>query len=190
MLRLSGVSSLNLFFMLYRYFIIALAIAAALIGVQIPNYLTQYQQRLDAQLTEALVYYNEYQRIADKYFDGDMTALITLHETSENPVFQDEAVPLRQLVERVQRFQFEQSQLQQGYLQQLWFVATAASPELREHTWRMYSFNVPLNQRAVITGVVAALMLVLLLDILTGGCRMVIRRIRRKHRPTGRDLSL
>lgn len=175
--------------MLYRYFVIALALTAALVGVQIPNYVTQYQQRIDAQFTEAMVYYKEYQRIADNYLDGDIEALIRLHETSESPVFQEEAIPLRELVHRVKLFEYEQSQLQQGYLRQLWFIATAASPELREQTLRMYSFNVPLTQQAVITGVVAAILVVVLLDIFVACCRHLIHRImRRRSQPVNRGV--
>lgn len=166
--------------MLHRYFVILLALAAVLIGVQLPNFITQYQQRLDAQLSEAMVYYKEYQRIADTYLNGDMNALIELHENSDNPVFKEEAVPIRTLIERVQLYRYEQQQLEQGYLRQIWFIATAANQEMRDNTWRMYSFNVPLTRHAVISGIVSALLVVLVFDGCLGGCRMAYRRLRKR----------
>ena len=167
--------------MLHRYFVIALALLAVLIGVQLPNFITQYEQRLDAQFTEAMVYYKEYQRIADTYLNGDMQALIKMHEQSDNPVFKDEAVPIRELVRRVELCRYGQQQLNQGYLHKIWFVAWHANPEMRDDTWRMYSFNVPLTRQAVFTGVIAALLAVLLFDGCVGGCKFAYRRWRRRH---------
>lgn len=166
--------------MLHRYFVIALALFAVLIGVQLPNFITQYQQRLDAQYTEAMVYYNEYKRIADTYLNGDMNALIKMHEQSDNPVFKSEAEPIRELMRRVELYRHEQQQLSQGYLKQIWFVVWQANPEMRDNTWRMYSYNVPLTQQAVISGIVAALLAVLLFDGCVGGCRFAYRRWRRR----------
>ena len=166
--------------MLHRYLVLALALAAVLIGVQLPNFITQYKQRLDAQYTEAMVYYKEYKRIADTYLDGDMEALIKMHEESNNPVFQDEAVPIRELVRRVELYRYEQQQLRQGYLKQIWFVVWQANPEMRDNTWRMYSFNVPLTQQAVISGIMAALLAVLLFDGCVGGCKVAYKRWRRR----------
>src|SRR5690554_3605948 len=170
--------------MLQRYFVMFLALAAVLVGVQIPNFVTQYEQRLDAQLSEAMVYYREYQRIADTYLDGDMQALIELHETNDNPVFREEAIPIRTLIERVELFRFEQQQLAKGYLAKLWFIATAANAQLRADTWRVYSFNVPLTQQAVFTGVLFALLAALLFDGCVGGCRFIYRRFRRSSLDT------
>src|SRR5690554_5939607 len=166
--------------MLHRYFVIALSLLAVLIGVQLPNFITQYEQRLDAQYTEAMVYYKEYKRIADTYLNGDMQALIEMHEQSDNPVFQDEAVPIRELVRRVELYRYEQQQLRQGYLKQIWFVVWQANPEMRDNTWRMYSFNVPLTQQAVISGIMAALLAVLLFDGCVGGCKVAYKRWRRR----------
>ncbi|WP_417658259.1 DUF2937 family protein [Pseudidiomarina sp.] len=169
------------FFMLHRYFVIMLALAAVLLGVQLPNFITQYQQRLDAQLTEAMVYYKEYQRIADTYLNGDMNALIKMHEQSDNPVFKEEATPIRELIRRVDLYRHEQQQLSQGYLKQIWFIATAANPEMRDNTWRMYSFNVPLTRQAVFTGIIAALVAVLAFDGCWGGCKLAYRRWARRR---------
>lgn len=168
--------------MLYRYFVLIIGATALLIGVQIPNFVTQYQQRLDAQLTEALVYYVQFEEIAERYFDGDMQALIRKHETSTEEVFRAEAQPLRDLVERVARYRYQQAQLNASYPEQLWFIATQADPELRASTWRTYSFNVPLTQQAVITGGLFALLLVLLLDCCAGAMKAGARRLHRPRR--------
>lgn len=168
--------------MLYRYLILFVGAGALLIGVQIPNFLTQYQQRLDAQLTEALVYYAQYQKIADTYYGGDIEKVIAAHENSEQPAFQAEVEPLRDLVARVKNFRYQQQLMQGDYVTQLWNLATQADPELRAATWREYSYNVPLSQRAVVTGLIVAFLLVVLMDLCVGGCQRAYQRMQQKRR--------
>lgn len=165
--------------MLYRYMLLLIAVLTAFVGVQIPNFLTQYQQRLDAQYSEAMVYYRQYQSIATAHFGGDVQRLIDHHRASSDAAIRDSAEPIQTLVDRVARFRSQQQGLQTGYLGQLWFVATQAEPELRESTWRMYSYNVPFTQQALVTGLVFALAVVLLLDALLSGLK---RLLRRRHR--------
>jgi hypothetical protein len=166
--------------MIHRYFLLIIAMCALLVGVQLPNFVTQYQQRLDAQYTEAMVYYRHYKAIADKYLDGDMNALLATHENSASEIFKAEAVPLRELIRRVELFEFERQQLNTSLVEQLWFIATEANPELRKNTWQQYSYNVPMTQQAVVTGILSAFLVIIVLDICIGGCRRIVRRGRRQ----------
>ncbi|MDX1525019.1 MAG: DUF2937 family protein [Pseudidiomarina maritima] len=170
------------FFMLRRYFSLLLALTAALVGVQIPNYVTQYQQRIDAQYTEAMIYYREYQAIADTYLNGDMQALLAAHENSDNDIFKAEAVPLRTLIDRVELLSYEQQQLQRALPVQVWFIATQANPQIRQDTWRMYSYNVPMTTTAVVTALVSAVLTLLLWDACWGLLGWGWRRVRGTHK--------
>jgi len=162
--------------MLYRYLLLLVAVLTAFIGVQIPNFLTQYQQRLDAQHSEAMVYYRQYQQIATAHFGGDVQRLIDHHRASTDAAIRDSAEPIQTLVHRIERFRSQQQGLQTGYLGQLWFLVTQADTELRENTWRMYSYNVPFIQQALLTGLAFALLVVLALDALLSGLKRIVRR--------------
>ncbi|PTB85068.1 hypothetical protein C9940_05070 [Pseudidiomarina aestuarii] len=169
--------------MLYRYFLIILACAAIMTGVQVPNFVTQYEQRLDAQWTEAKVYYDQYQAIADQYFEGDMNALLQHHEQSDDEVFRAESVPLGTLLERVRTFEYQLRELNTTIWGKLWFLAHSADEELLDGTWRNYSFTVPLTQDALILGIIFMFAIVVLVDGCCSGCRYWWRR-RRASRPS------
>ena len=72
---------------LYRYLMIVVACISLLIGLQIPNFVDQYQKRVDAHLREVSVNLQPFQDIATKYFDGDMNKLIELHRNSGEKAF-------------------------------------------------------------------------------------------------------
>ncbi|HET8816702.1 MAG TPA: DUF2937 family protein [Pseudidiomarina sp.] len=169
--------------MLYRYFLIIVACIALLIGVQVPNFVTQYEQRLDAQWTEAMVYYNQYQAIADQYFEGDMNALLQHHEQSSDEVFRAESEPLSTLLERVRNYEYQRRQLDTTMWGKLWFLAHSADHKLVDGTWRNYSFTVPLTQTALILGIIFMLVVVVVVDGCCSGCRHWLRR-RRANRPS------
>lgn len=171
--------------MIYRYFIVSLAACALLLGIQAPNLLTQYQQRLAAQYAEAMVYYRQYQAIADRYYNGDIEGLIAAHEQNAVPAFQEEAKVIADLVNRVQTFEQQQRYFKQNYPTQLWSLVWRHNDELMKGTLEQYSFNVPLNQRAIATGALLALVLVVVVDSLGAMLKGMWRR-RRRHRSVSR----
>lgn len=161
--------------MLYRYLFLIIGCASLLIGMQVPNFLTQYQQRLDAQLTEVSINLSGFQEIADRYFDGDLNALVLHHEQSDDVIFRDEAEPLRNMLTRFERFSAEQLKLQTSYPKQLWHLLTGGQPDLKRATWENYNTAVPLSERALLTGVVFTVTLLVILDLLVG---LLFRRAR------------
>ncbi|MBY6063007.1 DUF2937 family protein [Pseudidiomarina sediminum] len=165
--------------MIYRYFVLTLTACALLLGIQAPNLLTQYQQRLAAQYAEAKVYYDDYQVIADRYFEGELDALIAAHENSTEPAFREEAAIIRKLVQRITAFERQQQLQQQSYPAQLWALVWQHDEELLQGTLEQYSFNVPLTQTALATGALVALAFALLSDVLVGGCKRLGRRYKR-----------
>ncbi|RUO60236.1 DUF2937 family protein [Pseudidiomarina insulisalsae] len=171
--------------MIYRYFILCLAAVTLLIGIQAPNLLTQYQQRLAAQYAEAMVYYRDYQQLADQFYNGELERLIAAHKQSPEPAFQQEAKIIEKLVQRVARFEQQLQLQQQNYVQQLWALVWRHDDELLSGTLEQYSFNVPLNQQALATGALLALALVVLVDIITGLGKRTLRRrrsVQQRHR--------
>ena len=163
--------------MIYRYFILCVAASALLLGIQAPNLLTQYQQRLAAQYAEAMVYYRDYQTIADTHFDGDMQALIRAHQTSDEAAFRDEAPIIEKLVVRVNAFEQQLQLQQQSYPNQLWALVWQHDEELLTGTMEQYSFNVPLTQQAIATGALIALAIVVLIDFIW----LVLKRLFRRR---------
>lgn len=166
--------------MIYRYFILIIAAAALLIGIQAPNLLNQYQQRLAAQYAEALVYYQDYQAIAERHYDGDLQRLIEAHRQSNEAAFQEEALIIEKLVTRVATFEQQTRLHQQSYPAQLWAMIWQNNEELMQGTLNEYSFNVPLDQRALATGALFALAAAVLIDL----CWALLKKLFSRRRTT------
>jgi len=165
--------------MIYRTLLVLIAAAALLLGVQLPGFVSQYEQRLDAHLSEAGVHLRGYQEIADRFFGGSLAALLAKHEQSPDPVFRAEAKPLRQLFERFQHFSEEKQALETALPGKLLHLARRGDRDLIGETWRNFSYAVPLDAAALTTGFVVMLGVVSLIELARLGLRRLIRGPRR-----------
>ncbi len=150
--------------MIYRYFLIVIACAALLVGIQIPNFVDQYEKRLDAHFIEVANNLKGFQEIADKYCAGSIESLIAKHEGSEDSVFQDEARPIRNIYERYLRFQAERAALATTFAGKVAHLATNGDRELLRETYGNYSFALLLNTISVVCGFIAAAIAVLVIE--------------------------
>jgi phytoene dehydrogenase-like protein len=164
---------------IYRYLLIALACAALLVGAQAPAFVEQYRHRLDAHLAELTTDLEKWQAVADKYFNGSLQALLDYHARSVDKVFQAEADPLREMLDRRARFSVEAAGLQGGLPHQLLYLASRGDPELLDETWRGYGASVPLNASGLLAGVTLALVVLVLAECMSA----VLRRITRRGSP-------
>ncbi|HEX5127906.1 MAG TPA: DUF2937 family protein [Rhodocyclaceae bacterium] len=152
--------------MLYRYFLIAIASAAMLLGIQIPNFIDQYQKRLDAHLIEVTENLRGFQEIANKYHQGSLEALIKEHEESASQTFRGEAVPIRAMYERYKAFRGEQSNMNTNLAGKIVHVMFGRNRQLLDETVSNYSFNIPLNQEAVLCGAIFAAVGLIIMETL------------------------
>ncbi|MBW2560249.1 MAG: DUF2937 family protein [Deltaproteobacteria bacterium] len=151
---------------LYRYFLILIACAALLFGIQIPNFVDQYEKRLDAHFIEVENNLRGYQEIADRYYDGSVAALIKKHEESEDRTDREEAEPIRNIYERYLRFKDERRSLATGLAGKVAFIIAKRDRELLDETYINYSFTIPLNQSAVLSGAVSAAFVLVVMELL------------------------
>lgn len=157
----------------YRYFLILLACVALLLGIQIPNFVDQYEKRLDAHLSEVKNNLQGYQDIADRLYRGSIPTLIAKHEQSEDAVFKQEAQPIANIFHRYEHFTKEQAALATGLIGKLTHLATQGDRELIDETFQEYSFTIPLNKSAVVAGFTLMIIVVLITEFL----RMIIVRM-------------
>ena len=174
--------------LLYRYFIVIVACVALLLGLQVPNFVDQYQKRVDAHLREVTVNLQPFQDIADKYFGGDLGKLIELHRNSGEPPFQEEGAAIEQMVQRKARFTAALAALQVSLPLKAWHVFTQGDPELIAEARQQYSYAVPLDQDALAFGAGSAIALLLLVESLLALLRLALRKLksmRGTNRATG-----
>ena len=163
---------------LYRYTLILIACAALLVGIQIPNFVDQYQKRLDAHLSEVKNNLQGYQDIADRLYGGSIAALIAKHQQSTDPAFKEEAQPIANIVQRYEHFSTELAALATGLPGKLTHIVIQGDRELITETYENYSFAVPLNETAVTTGFIFMVVVVFMVE----AARLVIARLLRPRR--------
>lgn len=162
---------------LYRYLMIIVACIALLIGLQIPNFVDQYQKRVDAHLREVSVNLQPFQEIADKYFGGNMNKLIELHRNSGEKPFQEEGLAIEKMLQRKLRFETDFAALQTSLPQKALHILLDGDQEMIDEVLVQYSYAVPLNQDALAFGAGVALSILLLLEMLLALTRLIIGKL-------------
>ena len=161
---------------LYRYFIVIVACISLLIGLQIPNFVDQYQKRADAHLREVTINLQPFLDIAIQYFGGDIGKLIELHKTSAEKPFQDEGAAIEKMVARKLRFETDLAALNTSLPMKALHVLFQSDREIWDEAMNQYSYAVPLNQDALEFGASVALAILLLIELLIAMARMAYKR--------------
>jgi len=151
---------------LYRYFLVLIACTAILFGVQIPNFVDQYEKRLDAHFLEVQNNLRGYQGIADRHYGGSMEVLMKKHEESEDRAVREETEPIRNMYERYLRFQSERGSLETGLAGKVAFIIAKGDRALINETYQNYSFTIPLNRSAVVSGFISAATVLVVVELL------------------------
>ncbi len=161
---------------LYRYLMIVVACIALLIGLQIPNFVDQYQKRVDAHLREVTVNLQPFQDTAAKYFGGDLGKLIELHRNSDFKPFQEEGAAIEKMAQRKLRFEADLAALNTNLPLKALHVLFHGDREILNEVVAQYSYAVPLNQDALIFGACVALIILLLVELLFALVRFAVKK--------------
>jgi len=162
--------------MLRHYLRLVVFAFGLLAGVQVPGFIDQYAKRVSAHYIEATRSFSGFQRTADRYFGGNVDALLAHHTASPDVVFQDEARTIASLYARLKYLAAELKALSGSLLQRLLHVAFAADREILDESVRAYSYTVPLNQDAIVCGISAGFVLAITIELLLVGVFRLGRR--------------
>jgi hypothetical protein len=162
---------------LYRYLMIIVACISLLFGLQIPNFVDQYQKRVDAHLREVTVNLQPFQEIAIKYFGGDMNKLIELHRASSEIPFLEEGAAIEKMVARKLRFEADLAALNASLPLKALHVLLHGDKEILDEASGQYSYAVPMNQDALVFGACVAIVILLLAELLFALARFTGRKI-------------
>lgn len=150
---------------LQRYSLKLVFALSLLIGLQFPNFLQQYELRLDAHLIESEHQLQQYQKLADLFFDGSLELLIQKHKESEVPLFQAETALIEKTLVRFHYWQSQQNAMQGTLVSRLYFLATQFNTPLFIETEANYKAEILLNQDSISVGLVLALLNTLLMEL-------------------------
>lgn len=146
------------------YLRLILFASSVLIGVQVPAFISQYEQRVDAHLVEAKQNLAGFQFTADRYFEGDIKQLIAHYRASNDQVFVQDANSIESISSRVSLLTAEYNALQVAPLKQALHLVLSGDKSLFIETYDSFSFTVPLSLSALFWGGSVALVLLLFLD--------------------------
>src|SRR5690554_3922963 len=112
--------------MLRSYLRLTLFALGLLVGVQVPGFIQDYAQHVEARRLEAQQGLQGFQATARRFFHGDLDALVEHYRTSDDPVFQNDAQSVSALVERARLLEREWQAMQRPWYARAWHVAIAA----------------------------------------------------------------
>lgn len=152
--------------MFRSYLRLALFALGLLVGVQVPGFIDDYSKRVDAHRIEAEQGLKGFRQTAERFFKGDLVALVGHYQASTDPVMRSDAQSLGTLVERSAFLEREAKAMQGAWYAQVWHLATAADHELIEETLSAYRYQVLLAPEAIAWGIACAMLLAWLLESL------------------------
>ncbi|MFT5782316.1 MAG: hypothetical protein ACI9EB_001703 [Pseudomonas sp.] len=136
-----------------------------LVGVQVPGFITDYQQRADAHRNEALQSLQGFRATAQKFFKGDLDALVAHYRVSDDPVMRSDGQSVAQLVARDSLLEAEWQAMQGPWYLQVVHLVTAADHALLLETYNSYRYQVLLAPEAIAWGLSCALLLAWLVEL-------------------------
>jgi len=162
---------------IFRYLIVIIACASLLAGLQVPNFTDQYQKRVDAHLREVAINLQPFQDIANKFFGGDMAMLIDLNRKSDAEPLRAEGAAIEQMAKRKQRFEAEMAALQTDMATKAMHILLHGDQEILEETRTQYSYNVPLDQEALVFGISSVAILLIVAELFFALMRLAFIRL-------------
>lgn len=171
-----------MFSIIKRYSLQIVFTLSLLLGLQLPNFLQQYEIRLQGHFDEAKLQLEQFQSLADVYFAGDLQALITKHKHSEISLFRDEATVIEDSYLRVQFLQQKIDNIHKPIWLRLTALTQAIQQPIFNETWQNYQANIVLNQQAILVGVSVAVLLMLSLELMLIFSAFLLRYLYRRFK--------
>jgi len=150
----------------HRYLMVLVFGACLIIGIQVPNFVDQYEKRIDAHYIEVVQNFRGFQEIANRLYEGDIEALIKKHKSSQDVTFQAEGKPIEQMYKRMLRFEREKAALDTTYLKKAIHVLVKGDPEVIKETYTNYSAGIVLDKLAIFSGIVVSVATCFLFELM------------------------
>lgn len=145
--------------MLRSYLRLVLFTVGLLVGLQIPGFINDYVQRVDAHRLEAQQGIKGFSETAKQFYNGNLQALVEHYRASDDPVFRSDADSIALLVNRNQWLDGEWRALQAPWYLRDWHILAASDPVIRQETLDAYRYQVLFSPDVMAWGLVCALLL-------------------------------
>jgi Protein of unknown function (DUF2937) len=171
-----------------------LLVCAVVAGGLVPGFIAQYRQRLGGRLDQARLDLAPWQKIADRYFHGDLNGLIQYHLASTDATFHAEGGAISSLVQSVHHLQSEVAALHGSLFQQAAYLALHADPGIARATLADWVPTFGLSVDGILFALVFAAAIWLLFQgtwsATAAGGRHLSARLRRPPPPPPKQASI
>lgn len=151
---------------LMDYVRLILFVCGVLLGVQVPAFVDQYGQQLQAHTTEAKLSLSVFQRDADRFFDGDIHQLINHYRHNPDTVINAGGDNIETLYQRYQLLQGALQRFNQTPYSGFQQVMLEPLADIRSQVWQQFSHTIMLDGRAITIGLSLGLLFALLCEVL------------------------
>ena len=151
---------------LFDYARITVLLLGLLIGIQLPGLVDEYGRLLLARVQESNISVSQFQDDAERFFDGDISRLITYYESQQDLVIVAGGESIRAIVERNLYLSDALNNFRQSPVNAYFQAFIAPLPEIRDQIRDSYRYTVTLNTAAVGSGVGLALLAMMLFELL------------------------
>ncbi|MDF2178141.1 DUF2937 family protein [Aliiglaciecola sp. CAU 1673] len=155
---------------------------AVLIGVQLPGFIQQYEDALQARLAEVRHNLAPFLADAKRHSGGDLNALIARYLANSDEAISDGGKSLKQMVEREAYLADLTQQLASSAVTRAWYALAAPDQEIFKQVRAGYDYRVPLDISAILWGLSCGVLLLILLDMLLGLLAWPFKRPERQWR--------
>ncbi|TKB45844.1 DUF2937 family protein [Thalassotalea mangrovi] len=140
-----------------------------IVGMQLPAFINAYRQRVAGHLDEAQIQLLNFQSIADKHHQGDITQLLAAYRSSADPGVNASAELVLNLIDRIALLKNHLSKLSEGeYVQQIYYFITGLDSTIAKATLNDYQIALPVELSALATGLLVALSATILVSQTAG----------------------
>jgi len=133
--------------------------AGVLIFLQLPHFVDQYSQRVGGYRQAVAQHLRAYQGIADDQFGGDMDALISAFESSDNPA-------VIQTAENIEKTRHDLTRLESAltilegnqFFRKLLYLVTAMNIDIAKETLKTFKPGIPFSIEAAACGLAGGML--------------------------------
>jgi hypothetical protein len=168
---------------IFSYFRLILFLGGVLVGVQVPVFVHQYGNTLEAHFKESQSSLHEFQNNAREYFGGDMEALIAHYQKNGDPVFQEGGKSIQSIYARFIELKkavadFRES-VWNAYAQAIIYPLSDIRKEVLDH----YAYAVKLDFGAILFGLVSGFVLAVFGELALRGLISALLSVNRRLQP-------
>ena len=152
-----------------------------ILGVQLPEFMQQYQQRLAGHLAEAKLQLGQFEAIAHQHFDGSLIAMITRYKSNSDASIISTGELIERLTARVEYLTNHLQQITQSdYLHSVYQFALHLDQQIATGTAEHFAMAIPLELNAIATGGTLAIFALLLKESTTFAVKRTFRAKKNK----------